>query len=873
MKKYLSYILILIAFVGFFGLVQTKRAQAEQCGTTNGSKQLGYCAITDKSGKAISAKQTTEDGCTYNSSTQNCSWVANGSQPSSTGSTPASQTQTPTEPLGYCLDVTNPQKPISTGQTTSKNCPPPKVWQQNGSQLPTSNSTPDQQEAFKECRAGVAGTDAEKNAACASYLTASNTYAPKQASDSSLLNAINEDSCTSWTGVSPGGCVKQLFYYVIYLPSAFILMIAAIFMNALLSIALSSTLFSSSTFIPTAWAVVRDLSNIFFIIALLYIAIKLILGLTGHGVQQALRNIIIIALLVNFSMFFTKVIIDSSNVLALIFYNKLNVNITANGQPRPYDQATSTDKDISGAMYNTFDPTTALNGDFWEKTKKTINPIDGSVAHEEDRVPVGIMVGVILIASAVMLVAAYAFFLSGFAFLGRMIELWILIIVSPFAFVSYAVPFLNNVEYASWGAWFKRLTSVAFMAPIFMFFMYLIFLLIQGNLFGNLITNKGNIVFTLLNVLIPALVIIILLLKATSFAKKGSGVFGEAIMKGAKLAGGLAVGAATGGASMALSNTVGRAARNTANDEDLKAKAAAGDKGAQRKLALANSLAKSSFDVRQTGLGKFAAKKTGMDFDKGLGIAGLDTKSLKGGRKERDKEAAKKFDEIVKTYAMSKADAEQQDVRAKQYKADEKTIKANFVAENKISTEAADWEKQYAKDKAIAESAPRGKNQAAFDEKKFRADYEAGKYVSVGGRTIKAKQKPFTEKEFREAYEKGGDMTRYGLNKTVTAGVIEKAEDVDKRRRNEYADHLANRSLWRGGPVHREIVANVRKGVKSSLEESAEHMQHALHDAGIIKHEEHGEHKEGEHEHKEHKEEGGGDHGKPDAGHAPAAHP
>src|SRR3989338_11711984 len=155
------------------------------------------------------------------------------------------------------------------------------------------------------------------------------------------------------------------------------------------------------------------------------------------------------------------------------------------------------------------------------------------------------MIALIFVSGAVMLFAAYAFFIAGISFLGRLIELWILIIFSPFAFMSFSVPLLEKVEYIGWDAWSKRLLAVSFMAPIFMFFMYLIFMIIKSNIFISLVArpdpDKQLWMETIILMVIPALIILILLMKATNYAKKSSGVLGEALMSGAKIAGGLAL--------------------------------------------------------------------------------------------------------------------------------------------------------------------------------------------------------------------------------------------------------------------------------------------------------------------------------------------
>ena len=107
-----------------------------------------------------------------------------------------------------------------------------------------------------------------------------------------------------------------------------------------------------------------------------------------------------------------------------------------------------------------------------------------------------------------------------------------------------------------WGSWSERLISVAFMAPIFMFFLYFIFLLLGKSMFTNAITTEGTLA-TLLNLIIPAAVVLTLLLKATEFAKKGSGQFGEMVMSAAKVTGALAVGGTALGVAGVGRATVG----------------------------------------------------------------------------------------------------------------------------------------------------------------------------------------------------------------------------------------------------------------------------------------------------------------------------
>lgn len=429
----------------------------------------------------------------------------------------------------------------------------------------------------------------------------------QQNSTISTTQGVAADASTTDTGAGIGnnlnscriigvphlnGCYEQIIYWIFYEVPSFLLGVIGNFFNVIVSLTLSSTLYGA-TFIGNAWTVVRDLSNIFFIIILLYVAIQTILGL-GHEIKKVIVQVIIMALLINFSMFFSKVVIDTSNILALVFYNKINVGTAQNYVPVvSLKNSGVQDKDISGAMMSYFDPTKVLSKDFFDKFRQTTYtlsakgllasagagaligswvPIIGTgigatigtvgyfISSSSNDIPTGIIVGFILIAGFIICFAAYAFFIAGLSFLARMIELWILVIFSPFAFMSNTIPLLSGGGYIGWDAWIKRLLKLSFMAPVFMFFLYLIFTIIQSNIFASLIDRpyaQQGWMEAIILMVIPALVILILLHKTTKFAKEASGELGEMLIKGVEVAGGIAGGLALGGAAVAGKTLLG----------------------------------------------------------------------------------------------------------------------------------------------------------------------------------------------------------------------------------------------------------------------------------------------------------------------------
>jgi hypothetical protein len=76
-------------------------------------------------------------------------------------------------------------------------------------------------------------------------------------------------------------------------------------------------IFDSTPAIRDVWVVIRNLSSILIIFALLYASIATILDVSKTNVKTLVGSIIMAGVLINFSLFFTKVAIDASNLVSL----------------------------------------------------------------------------------------------------------------------------------------------------------------------------------------------------------------------------------------------------------------------------------------------------------------------------------------------------------------------------------------------------------------------------------------------------------------------------------------------------------------------------------------------------------------------------
>ena len=75
------------------------------------------------------------------------------------------------------------------------------------------------------------------------------------------------------------------------------------------------------TAVQIGWVVVRDLVNMFFIFILLIMAFAIILGVERYGSPQTVRDLFIMAVVVNFSKTICGIFIDIGQVIMLTFVN------------------------------------------------------------------------------------------------------------------------------------------------------------------------------------------------------------------------------------------------------------------------------------------------------------------------------------------------------------------------------------------------------------------------------------------------------------------------------------------------------------------------------------------------------------------------
>ena len=304
----------------------------------------------------------------------------------------------------------------------------------------------------------------------------------------------------------------------------------------------------TTPFIDTAWATFRDIANMFFIFILLYVAIKTILG---DNPGKMLTSIIITALLVNFSMFFTKVVIDASNILALNFYNAINV-------PKSTEFNIADSKTWSLGLSDPFMAALAIQTTYpkdADLTNTTYSKLFAAAGAAITQRILSQTVGVL-----VMLIAAFVFFAGAWMFIARTVILLFLLMFSPIAVVSRLLP----KSKAIWDKWSETLIKQLIFAPAFMIMIWVVLNILKANAIKKLMSggfagalqgdvNAFGVIFGY--AFIIALLIMTLIVSQVVGGKGATTLigWGQALRKGAQgFAGRHTIGRAAYGAQQSL---------------------------------------------------------------------------------------------------------------------------------------------------------------------------------------------------------------------------------------------------------------------------------------------------------------------------------
>ncbi|KKR75141.1 MAG: hypothetical protein UU18_C0013G0001, partial [Parcubacteria group bacterium GW2011_GWB2_40_8] len=355
-------------------------------------------------------------------------------------------------------------------------------------------------------------------------------YAEETASDETVMHIEGVCGVTAvW------GCITAGIYYItqfIHYLSTFVTWAGGEIFDGAMLFSISGSIFEAGI-IEEGWKLMRDFANLFFIFIILYIAIATILQIGTYGGKELLVKVIVVAVLINFSLLFARMIIDASHVLAWSFYNKIDtqgqakfpqipgavqiVDIKKDGVAKVISSAVIVGTgvaDVTAGSYRTWSSWTNLlesvkytgkslfAGEFknaWfgapeeDETKKSNQEkLMEAVEEGKEILPVTFMqMSVLYILSATLnFIAGFIFFASAALFIIRVVVLWILMIFAPLGFI---LPIMPKALAAHAGKWWDTLIRQSFFAPAYLFMLLIVTEIINSNfLKGTIIAAEKS---------------------------------------------------------------------------------------------------------------------------------------------------------------------------------------------------------------------------------------------------------------------------------------------------------------------------------------------------------------------------------------------
>lgn len=503
--------------------------------------------------------------------------------------------------------------------------------------------------------------------------------------------------------------------------------------------------------VEAAWEVVRDIINITLIFGLVYIGFRLIFEGDNTDAKRNLVFLLLAALLVNFSLFFAKAIVDVTNAAAFQFADAVRVD----GNPA------STGVSFSGAYNAAVGLNTVLDS----------RDIVASIGNRG-----WAPWGYIFMLAVTLLIASFVYVSVAILLVIRFVALVFLLVFSPIMFLGFIFPFFNSIS----REWLRKFTSQAVLAPAMMLMLY-VALLVTANIGtsvqdGRLLSSltSGSVdaneatamnLYTLFilgsGLMIGALIVASRL--GSGFASSSVKLLDSGRQRvqraGQRLAYGATIGAAAYGArsaGRATATGVGgtlRSTRGAAAQRKLDQFKAGQIHLSEREFAKAQKQAQSSYDPRQIGAW-WKDKQKALD-------------PVKGGRQQQIKDAQKareKYDDGMgelkrEDYGISDKDFK---ARAEElYRGKSPEEKAAFMkyagSYNTTAREANELKQRIEEGGLTAEETAIAKKELKLKEEKLKAEESSFKFAR---QLAKLHAEEAKQAAAQKAGESGGDTGR-----------------------------------------------------------------------------------------------------------------
>lgn len=207
--------------------------------------------------------------------------------------------------------------------------------------------------------------------------------------------------------------------------------------------------------VEIGWIFSRDFANLFFLLALAFIGLATILRIKEYEMKKALPTLIIIALLINFTPVIVGFVVDMGNIVTKFFLDHAG-SIDTLG-----DTLHMATDYLSHSLARLF----LEDGEFFQKFPEIILKFLFITVY-----------GIVLLGFFAF--ATFIYLLIGAVFLFRTVILWILMILSPIAFLSKVFPNTKTTKMVfpdilHWDKWWEKLIQWTVIGIPISFFLYL----------------------------------------------------------------------------------------------------------------------------------------------------------------------------------------------------------------------------------------------------------------------------------------------------------------------------------------------------------------------------------------------------------------
>ncbi len=542
--------------------------------------------------------------------------------------------------------------------------------------------------------------------------------------------------------------------------------------------------------VTRAWTLVRDSMNMFFVIILLVIAFAEILQIKQYSIKAVLPKVLLAAILVNFSKLICAIAIDFAQVVMMTFVNGFAQTAGGNlasglGLTRLMELNTSSQCEAN--------------------TDMTWTQLTGLV------LAVFYLVMVVVVVMFILLILVF-----------RIAALWLLVVLSPAAFIFHAMPSGTKMKNKA-NEWTDKFVNYVSIGPIMAFFLWMS-LLVMGNAGGviqkdkslEFICQQGATGMQGFDQFTSSMVGLALLAASLLAAQEVGGVAGQIASKGLSTAKKVATSMPLSVAKFADDRTMGLRNKAIGFREQMRAKSER--RTASQKEAGAGLYAKKERLVA-------GAKEKMHDLKEGtLSLAGLDTgsrayrKAIAEGASEEEAQQAK---ESVKKTRKSMVGLENKTTAS----AIESSRKKKAMEEAEKNLAAMGLDTKEDRQQALSSGQVKGEEFKALNLKMAeKGEFETNEQVAnarkqLSGDDLKAFEDNLKKNQKSMYYSKeDGTIDETKIEKDIDSG------DLDIRRFS--VDDLGNEDLM-VSIANQMGAGNLSKSLAKAGERSDNHNEAA----------------------------------------------